>query len=415
MLNDANGARTLPSDSSQRPRRGLKRQHSNMSDVEVSSSAVRLKMRRVRGKQPTPEAFIIVVPSPVDLGESTASFLPPNFRPCDGVDFFQELYCQYGIDVIKYRKVDRNKMRTMIRASFLVNHRDYCETFLSSKRCPSNIKNSARGLATKLSLCADRLISELSHLQRVELFRKMIIRCQQQDLKDTLLDLLAFLYSRDYRIAIIESDDSKNWLKAKCALLTYNGKWGIIDHSCYKGLLKHPQLLCKALRKNAKVISIYQDLTELAIKAKETLHLVHYSISIELCETTLEQEGIIRVHCHIMIEVGFGCQIQIKNPEILVFRGSLPIKSTSTMLAQIGTSSHKNAAAGHYYVLMPKLSKIFQGALANLLRTSGLTQITLWLSYKARRCLSTTLKSKFYRPTRILKNTFVLWSLLLSS
>ena len=122
-----------------------------MSDVEVATSAVRLTMRRVRGKQPKPEAFVSVAPSPVDLGESTASCLPPNFRPCDGVDFFQELYHQYGIDVIKYRRVDRNKMRTMIRASFLVNHRDYCETFLTSKRCPSNITNSGRGLATKLS------------------------------------------------------------------------------------------------------------------------------------------------------------------------------------------------------------------------------------------------------------------------
>ena len=289
LLNDTNGAQTFPSDSSQRPRRGLKREISNMSDVEVSTSAVRLKMRRVRGKQPTPEAFVTVASSPVDLGESTPSFLPPNFRPCDGVDFFQELYHQYGIDVIKYRKVDRNKMRTMIRASFLVNHRDYCETFLSSKRCPSNIKNSGRGLATKLSLCADRLISELSHLQRVELFRKMIIRCQQQNFNDTLLDLLAFLYKRDYRIAIIDSDDSKNWLKAKSALLTYNGKWGIIDHSCYKGLMKHSQLLCKALRNNAKVIAIHQELNEFAAQAKEKLNLVHYTIATELCESTLEE------------------------------------------------------------------------------------------------------------------------------
>ena len=109
LLNDTNGAQTFPSDSSQRPRRGLKREISNMSDVEVSTSAVRLKMRRVRGKQPTPEAFVTVAPSPVDLGESTPSFLPPNFRPCDGVDFFQELYHQYGIDVIKYRKVDRKQ------------------------------------------------------------------------------------------------------------------------------------------------------------------------------------------------------------------------------------------------------------------------------------------------------------------
>ena len=62
-----------------------------MSDAEVATSAVRLTMRRCRGKQITPEAFVTVAPSPVKLGELTISLLPPNFRPIDGVDFFQEL------------------------------------------------------------------------------------------------------------------------------------------------------------------------------------------------------------------------------------------------------------------------------------------------------------------------------------
>ena len=236
VLNDDNASKQLLSASSTLPaRRSLKREVSNMSDAEVATSAVRLTMRRMRGKQRMPDAFVTVAPLPVKVGESAVSFLPPNFKPTDGEFFFLELYHKHGIEVLKCRLVDRNKMRTMIRAAFLINHRAYCETFLTSKRCPQSINKSSRCLASKLSLCADRLFSELSHLQRVELFRNMLIRCQEQKLDDTLLDILTFLYKRDYRIACIESDDSKYWLSTKHALLTYNGKWGIIDHSCYKG------------------------------------------------------------------------------------------------------------------------------------------------------------------------------------
>ena len=33
--------------------------------------------------------------------------------------------------------------------------------------------------------------------------------------------------------------------------------------------MKHPELLCKALRKNTQVIAIHEDLKELAAEAKE--------------------------------------------------------------------------------------------------------------------------------------------------
>ena len=38
-----------------------------------------------------------------------------------------ELHREHGIGVLKCRIVDRNKMRTMARASFLLTHRAYCE------------------------------------------------------------------------------------------------------------------------------------------------------------------------------------------------------------------------------------------------------------------------------------------------
>ena len=123
--NDTNGTQKLLSDSATVPsRRSLKRELSNMSDAEVASSAVRLTKRRLRGKQTMPDAYVTVAPLPVKLGESAQSFLPPNFRPTDGVDFFQELYHEHGVEVLKCRIVDRNKMRTMIRAAEATSTRE---------------------------------------------------------------------------------------------------------------------------------------------------------------------------------------------------------------------------------------------------------------------------------------------------
>ena len=249
-------------------------------------------------------------------------------------------------------------MRFAVRVAYLLHHRNYCESYLTSKRCPDSIKGSKRGLGSRLSLCADRLISEMNHLQRTELFRKMIIRCQEQKLHETLLDILAFLFRRDYRITMVDADNTNYWMHALNGLLTYNGPFGIIDSRCYKGLLMHPQLLCKALRNNAIVISLFNDLKALALEAKEKFFLAHVSIAIELCENTLLLEMLIRVHGHLMLEGGFGRKINIQDPSVLAFRGQLPIKSSATLLAAIGTMSHRSVAAGHYYLLSPKLSGI---------------------------------------------------------
>ena len=74
-----------------------------------------------------PEAYVTVAPLPVMLGESNETFLPINYKHQDGAEFFQEFDHEHGIDVLKHRVVNRNKMRTMIRAVFLLNHRSYCE------------------------------------------------------------------------------------------------------------------------------------------------------------------------------------------------------------------------------------------------------------------------------------------------
>ena len=341
--------------------RPLKRQKSNTADDDLVSLPLPPVLRRVVGKQPKPAAwFSFTPPCSIQLGQDTATDIPGSFSGKGAQDYLEELMCRHGLEELKARPVSRNTIRHMQRMAFMLHHRNYCETFLSSRRCPDSIKNSLKGMGTKISLCADKLISELTPLQTMELFRKMIVRCQQQQLHESLLDILGWLSHHPNKMWKNECDTRDAWMHAKTGLLTYNGVFGVISSTYYKGLMKRPKLLCKALSKNKHVVDLMNELKNLALSVRLQYHLTHVSAAIELCEHTLLEEGVIRVHAHIMLEGAYGKRIRIVNPESIAFQGSLPVKSNSTLASTIGTVSHKSAATGHYYLMMPKTSGILK-------------------------------------------------------
>ena len=66
--------------------------------------------------------------------------------------------------------------------------------------------------------------------------------------------------------------------------------------------------------------------------------MANYIIATELCETTLEEEGIIRVHCHLMLDAGLVVNSQFKIRSYWLYAGSLTIKivgSNRYKLAQV--------------------------------------------------------------------------------
>ena len=65
----------------------------------------------------------------------------------------------------------------------------------------------------------------------------MIIRWQEHQLLETLLDKLVWLKRRDYKATQIDSDTKDLWMRAKSGLLTYNGNFGLVSSKCHKGLI----------------------------------------------------------------------------------------------------------------------------------------------------------------------------------
>ena len=189
--------------------------------------------------------------------------------------------------------------------------------------------------------------------------QKMLLQCSTPDKNESRLDLLSWMYKQDYKISNGPSDCTKRWLHTQNALLTWNGDFGHIDNSFLQGLLDKPVLLVKALLKRADVKEICVDLEHFAGLIVKHLHLKNVSCSVELCTTTLANSKTIRLHCHMMLEHNFGCKISVYGPDVFLFRGSLPNKSMSSLMASIGTKSSSNASAGHYYLLMPKIGKLW--------------------------------------------------------
>ena len=343
-------------------RRSLKRSTSNMSDVELSSMPYLQPRRRLRMKQTPPLAYMAARASDSAIVGLTAE--PPNMIPLplkatsEHGEFWQ-LYEEVGIHNLNQRDFDRNKIRTLFRAGFLVHHRDYCESLLNSKRCPSRIKNSGKGHGWKLSSCADALLKELSTSQRFALCKKILLQCDTPAKQDSRLDLLSWMYKQDFRAACTRSDVSRRWLHCQNALLTWNGDFGVIDNSNLQGLLKNPELLVTVLSKRPDVKDICTELELFARSILKNYHLAHVSCSIELCTKTLEDDGDIRLHCHMMLEHKYGQKLSLYTPEPFMFRGSLPNKSIASLMSSIGTSSCTKASAGHYYLLMPKVGKLW--------------------------------------------------------
>ena len=116
-----------------------------------------------------------------------------------------------------------------------------------------------------------------------------------------------------------------------------------------------------------------------------------------------------------MLETGYGCKLRVKNPELLALRGALPIKSASTLCATIGTNSCSSAAAGHYYNLMPKLSSIFSGGACKRFIDFRVNPDHIMAFVQREKMSVEDAKMEILHTFKDSENTFVLWTMLLSS
>lgn len=345
-------------------RRGLKRVVSNMSDDDVKTLPYLAPRRRLRGKQSAPLSHVahrkkmLDARRKHDVGLAVDLELPLTESSINCQ--FISLYQHAGIDVLETRIIDRNRVRSIFRGGFLKYNREYCRNLLNSKNCPAACRKSNRSYGWQLSYCADALLTKLSVTQRMVLCRKILADLTSPDQRESRLDLLAWMYKQDFKKDLASQQESKKrFVHAAHVLFTWNGDFGLIDSTYMQGLLKKPTLLLGVLKKRPDVKDICHDLHELAVNLLGHYHLAHASCSLELCTQTLEDERLIRLHAHMMLQHQYGQTISCKTSAPFLFRGCIPNKSIASLGHAIGTNSCHKASVGHYYLLMPKIGKVW--------------------------------------------------------
>ena len=184
------------------------------------------------------------------------------------------------------------------------------------------------------------------------------MKCEAEQKQETKMDVLAWLYQKDFKSTYEEADNSKEWLKCQNGLLTYQGDFGLVDTPALQALIEKPYVLALCLAKSNHVTKLFEELKDFCRNKSKDLFLRHVTCSLELCMKTLVDEGIIRLHAHIMLEAPFGKHIRVKSQELLAFMGCKPNKSLSTVMTALGQKHCVNASVGHYYLMMPKIGSV---------------------------------------------------------
>jgi hypothetical protein len=149
-------------------------------------------------------------------------------------------------------------------------------------------------------------------------------------------------------------------IQGKCASLTYNGDWGIVqipvpaDYSSEQGLRK---FIC-TIKAHPAALKLWRLLEAWSVDICKGFSLFRMSQCIELSMHTLS-EGIVRLHVHACIEREAKFNLNVSDAG-LIFMGSAPyckVEDQFTRSQRSGVGRNTNQA--HYYIQGPKTSKIF--------------------------------------------------------
>ena len=155
-------------------------------------------------------------------------------------------------------------------------------------------------------------------------------------------------------------------------LLTWIGMWGRLEPTCVPTLdLQTADLenlcvdsLCAELAKLPQVLEMWEKVKAALATLVSQLRTFRYTGSMELCTDTLLKEKRLQLHVHLFIQSGYSADhppFRVESPKSLELFGVDPHMSgtTSAIKARGRNSNEASAAAGHYYLAMPKKGKVF--------------------------------------------------------
>ena len=156
-------------------------------------------------------------------------------------------------------------------------------------------------------------------------------------------------------------------------LLTWIGMWGRLEPTCVPTLdLQTADLenlcvdsLCAELAKLPQVLEMWEKVKAALATLVLQLRTFRYTGSMELCTDTLLKEKRLQLHVHLFIQSGYSADqppFRVESRKSLELFGVPPHMSgchSAAVKARGRNSNEVSAAAGHYYLAMPKTGKVF--------------------------------------------------------
>ena len=155
-------------------------------------------------------------------------------------------------------------------------------------------------------------------------------------------------------------------------LLTWIGMWGRLEPMCVPTLdLQTADLeslcvdsLCAELAQLPQVREMWEKVKAALATLVSQLRAFRYTGSMELCTDTLLKEKRLQLHVHLFVHSGYSADqppFRVESAQSLELFGVPPHMSAchSAVKARGRNSNEASAAAGHYYLAMPKKGKVF--------------------------------------------------------
>jgi len=278
-------------------------------------------------------------------------------RDLDKADF-RSLYDAYSEQNLANGFVDRQKIKTWLRAAVMKHHRFEITAMVSKKKkLPVDVRNKTFGC--QLQWACQQYMTAMTLSMRQKLFGMLYNDTTGQNHAEDRCMIVRWMYRQDHKISMNEADSDRNWVHARNVMLTWIGDFGIIAETGLTHHMSNSVALASALENHDFCLELFASMKMFVHKLLEEYHLLNTSCSLELCCETLAEQKIIRVHCHAFLEARQGKKIHVRNPESLKFEGVLPQKRTDKGPDAIGVRSSSQPGCGHYYLRMPKVGLVF--------------------------------------------------------
>ncbi len=248
--------------------------------------------------------------------------------------------------------VKRKNVLERVRSLWVQEHIQQCSSGASS----STSTAASQGKRTRNELRAD--YTKIPWSERVAMLKKM----QQEERLPQAEKAVAekLLESLGASSSCAENPSKTSFLsQSRGAQYTWQGDWSYAMEASalYEISPQTPELVVAGVRESPYFNGIWRDFGVFVDGLRKKFSYEKVTQAMELCCDTLKNQGLIKVHIHLMWDRRE--RLRIRNSTPLLFKGQPPYVSASWEKCR-GNNQRKVFNQGHYYLSYPKIGSVFR-------------------------------------------------------